>query len=132
MVKIVRLAGSFQPPSISIEYIESGSKLKYRKFPVAFGNFSDPVALFETLTNDYPEYFNAASISPKKLKTFIDIIINQCPPIDLTTVTQEERDAFKRQMEQEFALHAVKPGDPDFKYDLQEDVVADEPCDWDD
>ena len=134
-VKITRLACSFQPPSISIEYNDGSKEPKFRQFPVVFGSFSLPEALYQTLTTDYPDFFNSKSISQNKLRKFLQIIIKKAPTVDLSAIAQndeKEYAKYKQQMEREFEMNAVKAGDPGYQYDLRADIEADEPCDWDD
>jgi hypothetical protein len=131
MTKLTRLACSFEPPSISVECVTEGA-VRYLQFPVVFGSFSDPNALFDRLTGDYPEYFGFKAISPLKLRTFVQRIVREAPSIDLDHVSKEDLLQFKRQMDVEFDRNAVKPGDPEFQYDLQVDFGGSEPCDWDD
>lgn len=134
-VKITRLACNFNPPSISIEYSDGSKQLQYRQFPVVFGNFSLPDALFDTLVKDYPDFFNKDTISLNKLKKFVQIIIKKAPVVDLSNVAQnneQEYIKYKQQMNREFEMNAIKPGDPEYQYDMRAEIEADEPCEWDD
>ena len=134
-LKITRLACNFNPPSISIEYSDGSKQLQYRQFPVVFGNFSLGDALFSTLTTDYPDFFNSKTISLNKLKKFVQTIIKKAPTVDLSNVAQtneKEYIKYKEQMNREFEMNAIKPGDPQYQYDLRAEIEANEPCDWDD
>jgi hypothetical protein len=131
-MKLLRLGCKFKPPSIWVEYTQGTSKKEYHEFPIAFGKFSDPRALYLTLTTDNPTFFNEKAISPNKLKHFIHQIIEKAPDVDLRDLNKADLVKYKEQMNREFELNAIKPGDPNFQYDLRCDVVADEPCDWDD
>ena len=134
-LKITRLACNFNPPSISIEYSDGSKQLQYRQFPVVFGNFSLPDALFDTLVKDYPDFFNKDTISLNKLKKFVQIIIKKAPVVDLSNVDQnneQEYIKYKQQMNREFEMNAIKPGDPEYQYDMRAEIEADEPCEWDD
>jgi hypothetical protein len=126
-----RLGCSFDPPSISVE-CEVEGVVRHLQFPVVFGSFSDPNALFDRLAGDYPEYFGSAAISPLKLRRFVQQIVQAAPAIDLDHVSKENLVQFKRQMDVEFERNAIKPDDPEFQYDMQVDFAAVEPCDWDD
>lgn len=131
-IKILRLACTFKPVSVSIEYTENGGEKKYRQFPVVFSSFTQPNALYETLISEYPTYFNEQSILPNKLKNFTKMIIEKSPSVDLRNVSKEELDKYKSVMNREFEMNAIKPGDPDFVYDMQVDLgEANEECDWD-
>ena len=132
-VKIIRLACTFNPASISAEYTDDrGKTKKYKQFPVVFGSFSEPMALYETLVSDYPEYFGDKAIPTNKLKNFVTMIIKKAPAIDLTTLPKEQIDRYKQQMNREFERNAIKPGDAGFEYDMRVDFPeANEPCDWD-
>ena len=84
------------------------------------------------MVTDYPDFFNEYSISPNKLKNFVSMIIKKAPSIDLTNLPREQIDKYKQQMNREFEMNAIKPGDPNFKYDMRvEFPEADEDCDWD-
>lgn len=133
-IKILRLACTFSPESsISIEYTDNSDLKQYRRFPVFFGSFSSPEALYQTLIDDYPDYFNKDSILPNKLKNFVSIIIKKAPTVDLTNVSKDQLVKYKNQMEREFEMNAIKPGDPNFVYDMRVDLPEpDEACDWDD
>lgn len=131
-ITLTRLACSFNPASISVEYT-SGSKKEYKQFPVVFGNFSEPGALFDTLVCEYPTYFGESSIHPNKLRNFIATIIQKAPKLDLTNVSKDVLDRYKQQMNREFERNAIKPDDPKFQYDMRVDFPdAEEPCEWDD
>ena len=132
-IKLTRLACTFNPASVSAEYTQDGGKTKqYKQFPVVFGPFSEPAALYETLVTDYPEYFGKSAISANKLKNFVSMINKKAPSIDLTNLSREQVDKYKQQMNREFEMNAIKPGDPNFQYDMRVDFPeADEPCDWD-
>ena len=131
-IEITQLGCNFNPASVSIEYVENGKSKKYRQFPVVFGNFSEPDALYETLVSDDPEFFHEKSIKLDKLRKFVELIIKKAPAIDLTNLSREQIDKYKQQMNREFEMNAIKPGDPDFQYDMRVDYPeADEPCDWD-
>lgn len=130
---ITRLACKFKPPSISIEYLDASNTKKYQQFEVMFAKFSEPHALFKTLTTDYASYFNENTIPLRKLMHFIRDIIKRAPSIDLTEQPRETIEKFKVQMNKEFELNQIKPGDPGYQYDLQEDFGdPEEPCEWDD
>jgi hypothetical protein len=133
-MKISRLGCKFRPPAIWIEYTKDSAKKQYHQFPIAFGRFSDPRALFVTLTTDFATWFNETSIQPNKLKHFIHNMLERAPDVDLRDLTREELVNYKEQMNREFELNAIKPGDPGFQYDLRDEVdEADKvPCDWDD
>lgn len=134
-VKITRLACSFDPPSIAIEYSDKSKQLKHRQFGVVFGNFSLPDALYNTLVTDYPDFFNSNTISLNKLKKFVQIIIKKAPTVDLSNLAQNDEKEYikyKQQMNREFEMNAIKPGDPQYQYDLRADIEPDEPCEWDD
>ena len=131
-VKLTRLACTFNPASVSVEYTEDGKTKQYKQFQVVFGSFSEPAALYQTLVTDYPDFFNEYSINPNKLKNFVSMIIKKAPSIDLTNLPREQIDKYKQQMNREFEMNAIKPGDPNFKYDMRvEFPEADEDCDWD-
>lgn len=131
-IKITRLGATFNPPSISIEYQENSKQLKYRQFPVVFASFSDPNAVYQTLVSDYPEFFNSKTILERKLKKFVQLIVSKAPSIDITATSREVIDQFKHIMDKEFESHAIKPGDPEYKYDVQEEYNPVEPSEWDD
>ena len=131
-IKITRLACTFNPASISVEYTENGRTKKYQQFPVVFGSFSEPAALYQTLIADYPKFFNENAIPTNKLKNFVTMIIKKAPSLDLTSLPREQIERYKKQMNREFEMNAIKPGDPNFQYDMRVDFPeADEPCDWD-
>lgn len=133
--KITRLACNFNPASISIEYSNGTKRLQYRQFPVVFGSFSDSEVLFNTLLSDYGDFFNQNTISLNKLKKFVQIIIKKAPTIDLSKVAQSDQTVYlkyKTQMNREFESNVIKPGDPNYQYDMRVEIEATEPCDWDD
>ena len=131
-VKLTRLACTFNPASVSVEYTDDGKTKKYKQFPVVFGSFSEPAALYQTLVTDYPDFFNADTINLNKLKNFVSTIIKRAPSIDLTNLSRDQIDRYKEQMNREFEMNAIKPGDPNFQYDMRVEFPdADEPCDWD-
>lgn len=80
-IQILRLASTFRPASISIEYRVGKSTPKYKQFPVVFDSFSDPKTVFQILINDYPNYFNENTIELKKLQKFVQQIIRKSPSI---------------------------------------------------
>ena len=52
--------------------------------------------------------------------------------VDLNRVEETELEKYKRLMEEEFEKNAIKPGDPNWKHDVQVDFgSADEDCGWD-
>ena len=56
--------------------------------------------------------------------------------IDLETdksLEEEKLNAYKTAMEEEFKRNAIKPGDPNWKHDVQVDFEEpEEDCGWDD
>ena len=116
--EIKSLACSFEPPSISIEYLDSRKNTLYRKFNVAFAYFSNAVALRDTLIKDYSEFFNEKTKAPK---------------IDLKGKDISLIEQYKAQMQREFEMNVIKPGDPEFVYDLKVDFEpGSSENDWDD
>jgi hypothetical protein len=131
---ISRLAATYgKSPFICIEYYDENGKPQYRKFTVVFSYFTNREAFYQTLITDYPDYFNENTIAPEKLKKFVDYIISNSPKLDLTNANKEEIDMFKEQMNREFEMNVIKPGDPDFQYDLKVDFDYDgeKNTDWD-
>ena len=121
-MKITRLAATFgKNPFICIEY-DDGNKLQYLKFSVVFSHFSNVEALYQTLVTDYPDYFNENTIELTKLHNFVEKIIMACPELDLRTATKAQVDKFKEQMNREFEMNVIKPGDPGFEYDMRVDL----------
>lgn len=52
--------------------------------------------------------------------------------VDLNKVDETDLERYKREMEEEFARNAIKPGDPNWKHDVQVDFGdAEEDCGWD-
>jgi hypothetical protein len=132
MVRILRLACTFSPSSIAIEYTDGTDAKQFKKFPVTFARFTDPRTLYDTLVSQHNEFFNSASISPGKLKHFLSEVIKRAPEVDLMNVPKEQLDKYKEQMKREFDANAIKPGDPGFVRDLRVDFApATEPSDWD-
>lgn len=131
--KITRLSAKYAPASVSVECTSEDGTKTYRKFPLAFGYFSNPEVLSDTLWEDYPEYFNEETIDRDRLLDAVKEIIAKAPKIDIDLTSKDEIERFKKQMDHEFDKNAILPGDPNFVYDVEEDFgEADEPCDWDD
>lgn len=130
--KISRIAAQYDPSAICIEFADSKGKMKYLRFNVAFAYFTVPDALVLTLTTDYEEYFNEKCIPRDKLNKFIHTVIEKAPKKDLANSNKEEIDKFKEQMNREFEMNVIKPGDPGYKFDVQEDFSPGEDAfDWD-
>jgi len=131
--EIKSLACSFEPPSISIEYLDSRKNTLYRKFNVAFAYFSNAIALRDTLIKDYSEFFNEKTINSEKLLKFTEYIISKAPKIDLKGKDISLIEQYKAQMQREFEMNVIKPGDPEFVYDLKVDFEpGSSDNDWDD
>lgn len=121
-VKITRLGAKFgSSPSVSIEYLDENNKYQYRRFDVAFSYFSNKDALYQTFVTDYEMYFNKDSIDQNKLKKFIQNIIEKSPKLDLGKAKKEDIDRFKDQMNKEFEMNVIKPGDPGYQDDVRVD-----------
>lgn len=121
-IQITRLGAKFgSSPSVSIEYLDEGNKYQYRRFDVAFSYFSNADALYQTFITDYEMYFNKNTIDLNKFKKFIQNIIAKSPKLDLVTAKKEDIDRFKDQMNKEFEMNAIKPGDPGFQADVRVD-----------
>jgi hypothetical protein len=53
--------------------------------------------------------------------------------VDLQNIEEEKLNAYKTAMEEEFKRNAIKPGDPNWKHDVQVDFEEpEEDCGWDD
>ena len=132
--KISRLAATYgKSPFICIEYYDKNGKPQYRKFSVVFSYFTNRDALYQTLITDYPDYFNEKTIEPQKLKKFVDNIISNSPKLDLANADKDEIDKFKEQMNREFEMNVIKPGDPGYQYDMKVDfdTGGEQNMDWD-
>ena len=126
--KITRLAASYQPPSISIEYLDSDNKLNYKQFDIAFGKFSSKKGILFTLENKFNDYFNDNYISKDKLIKFINEIVEKAPPIDLRTLPKNLLDKYKAQMDMEFKMSQLD----DAFFNIEEDFENKESDnDWD-
>ena len=133
-MKITRLAATFgKSPFICIEYSDDNGKMQYRKFSVVFAGFSNKEALYQTLVTDYPDFFNENTIELGKLHNFVDKIITACPELDLRTASKDQVNQFKEQMNREFEMNVIKPGDEGFQYDMRVDFGddGDKNMDWD-
>ena len=133
-MKITRLAATFgKNPFICIEYADDNESMQYRKFAVSFSHFSNKDALYQTLITDYPQFFNKDTIELNKLQNFVNIIIDKCPELDLRTATKAQIDKFKEQMNREYEMNVIKPGDPGFEYDMRVEFDNDGETnmDWD-
>ena len=132
-IKILRIGAKFNPSSISIEYNDGSSYLKYRSFDIALANFSIADGIVQTMEKKFSNYFNPQTIPHEKLLKFVKSVIAQAPNINLAAADLETREKYKEQMNVEFEKNQIKPGDPDYQYDIVEDFgEPEEDCDWDD
>jgi hypothetical protein len=85
-VRVLRIGCGFAPPSISIEYTNGTRRREYRQFPIVFGPYSDPNALYDTLVTDYPEFFGKQSISAANLRHVVQRIVQEAPAVDIASL----------------------------------------------
>lgn len=139
-IKVNKCGVKFDPPAIMIVYNEKGSKKqRQRTMPLRdFTKNSNIEKAAEDLSTN-PRHGKYVSVIPRaQLVRLITIIRDKLngmsleaslarndamdkidPEENLNTVDEETLKRKKAVMERTFEKHQVKPGDPNFKYDVE-------------
>mmetsp|Transcript_7086 Transcript_7086/g.8166 ORF Transcript_7086/g.8166 Transcript_7086/m.8166 type:complete len:180 (+) Transcript_7086:307-846(+) len=143
-LKAQRYAIRFNPPSVVLEYSDSGKK-RLRTVKLAqLGSESDVDRLTLKVIRSFPRALDPATVNREQVRRLVQRLVDRAnrgaeslnlddPDLDLNKVTVEQLKQAKAEMDNVFLKNQLLPGQKGFEYNVEKEFeVVEGPGDWDD